>query len=109
MFPFSYSVLTVTMDSMLHFCTGEDLANDIEMLSVPRIECSPFENMQEDCFLQVYAYFNCQQAVCALDFTSKAMLSKVQTMLTEPGIQCCIHFHGSSIREGNGGQSTQGA
>ena len=69
-----------------HFCTGEDVANDIAILSVPAIECSPFEAMQEDCFVQVYACFNCQQAVCALALTIKSMLSKVQRMWTEPGI-----------------------
>ena len=79
------------------------------MLSVSAIECNPLEAMQEDCFIQVYACFNCQQIVCALALTSKAMLSKVRRIWTEPGVQCPVHFLGPPIGEGNGGQSMQGA
>ena len=79
------------------------------MLSVSAIGCNPLEAMQEDCFIQVYACFNTQQIVCALALTSKAMLSKVRRIWTEPGVQCPVHFLGPPIGEGNDGQSTQGA
>ena len=79
------------------------------MLSVSGIGCNPLEAMQDDCFIQVYACFNTQEIVCALALTSKAMLSKVRRIWTEPGVQCPVHFLGPPTGEGNDGQSTQGA
>ena len=106
MFVSSYYVLTNMMDSMLHFCTAKVLPIDIAIMSLPMMEYSPFEAMQEDCFLDVYAYFNSQQAVCALVLASKAMLQKIQRLWTKPGVLCPLHVLGFLFGKGTGGHST---
>ena len=97
------------MDSMLHLCTAQVLAIDIAIMSLPMMEYCAFEAMQEDCFLDVYAFFNSQQVVCALALTSKAMLQNMQRLWTKPGVLCPLHVLGFSFGKGTGGHSTRGA
>ena len=97
------------MDFMLQFCTAQVLAIVIAIMSLPMMEYNPFEAIQEDCFLDVYAYFNSQQAVCALALTSKAMLQKIQRVWTKPGVLCPLHVLGILFGKGTGGHSTRGA